>query len=311
MSQLAQISMRDREIPSRAGAFRGLAARHASKLVVAPTVVALAVVVYGYILWTLYISMTNSRMVPVYDFNGLVQYARLWTMPRWFTAITNMVIFGGLFIAIAVLLGLVLAILIDQRIRAEGVFRTIFMYPMALSFIVTGTAWKWILNPGLGIEKFLHDLGLTGFTFDWIINREMVVYTLVIAAVWQSAGFVMAMFLAGLRGVDSEIIKAASLDGASLPRIYFSIIVPSLTPVFLSAVIILTHISIKSYDLVIALTAGGPGTASDLPATFMVSMILQKNQLGVGAASAMMMLMMIAAVLVPYLYSELGTKRHG
>jgi glucose/mannose transport system permease protein len=296
---------------SAAQTLRSFASRHMSKLVVGPTVLALALVVYGFILWTFYISMTESRMVPVTDFAGLTPYVRLWAMPRWYTAITNMLIFGTLFIGFATMLGLFLAILIDQRIRAEGALRTIFLYPMALSYIVTGTAWKWIFNPGLGIEKFAHNMGFTSFTFDWIINRDMVIYTLVIAAVWQSAGFVMAMFLAGLRGVDGEIVKAASLDGASMPRIYFSIIIPSLSPVFLSAVIILTHISIKSYDLVVALTAGGPGTASDLPATFMVSMILQKNQLAVGAASAIMMLMMIISILVPYLYSELRTKRHG
>jgi glucose/mannose transport system permease protein len=182
---------------------------------------------------------------------------------------------------------------------------------MALSFIVTGTAWKWVLNPGLGLEKFIHDLGYTSFTFDWIVNRDMAVYTLVIAAVWQSSGFVMALFLAGLRGVDQEIVKAAHLDGASLPRIYASIIVPSLGPVFMSSVVILAHLAIKSFDLVVAMTGGGPGTSSDLPATFMFSMIFQRNQLAVGAASAVMMLATVVALIVPYLYSEMRVKKHG
>lgn len=284
--------------------------RHMSKIVVAPSAVILMVIVYGFILWTIYISFSASRMTPDYGFVGLEQYVRLWSMPRWYTAISNMLIFGGLFIGIALVVGLMLAIFLDQRIRIEGAIRTIYLYPMALSFIVTGTAWKWILNPGLGVERFMHELGFNNFTFDWIINRDMAVYTLVIAAVWQSSGFVMALFLAGLRNVDQEIVKAAYLDGASLPRIYAGIIIPSLKPVFMSAVVILTHLAIKSFDLVVAMTAGGPGTSSDLPATFMFSMIFQRNQLGVGAASAVMMLATIVALIVPYLYSELRAKKN-
>lgn len=168
---------------------------------------------------------------------------------------------------------------------------------MALSFIVTGTAWKWMLNPGLGLEKMVHEWGFTHFTFDWLVNPEKSIYTVVIAAVWQSSGFVMALFLAGLRSIDDSIIKAAQIDGASLPRIYWRIVIPSLTPVFISVIMILTHIAVKSFDLVMALTGGGPGFSSDLPATFMYSFSFTRNQIGVGAASAMMMLM--AAVIVP------------
>jgi glucose/mannose transport system permease protein len=199
---------------------------------------------------------------------------------------------------------------LDQKIRAEGFLRTIFLYPMALSFIVTGTAWKWILNPGLGIESIAHRLGFAGFSFDWLVNPERSIYTVVIAAVWQSSGFVMALMLAGLRGVDADIMRAAQVDGASLPVIYRRIVLPALRPVFLSTFIILAHISIKTFDLVIALTGGGPGYSSDMPATFMYTQTFQRNQLGVGAASAVMMLMGVTAVIVPYLYSELRTKPH-
>jgi glucose/mannose transport system permease protein len=285
--------------------------RHLSKLVLAPSLAVILIVVYCFMLWTLYISVSESRMTPDYSFVGLAQYLRLWSTPRWYTAVTNMVVFTTLFVGISIFVGVLLAILLDQRIQIEGVIRTIYLYPMALSFIVTGTAWKWIFNPGIGIEKAIHDLGFAGFKLDWIINRNMAIYTLVIAAVWQASGFVMALFLAGLRGIDQEIVKAAYLDGASTPRIYASIMIPALKPVFFSAVVILVHIAIKSFDLVIAMTAGGPGTATDLPATFMFSMIFQKNQLGVGAASAIMMLATIMAVIIPYLYSELRTPRHG
>lgn len=281
-----------------------------SQLVVSPSFSAVLLFVYGFIIWTGYISVSESRMLPDYDFAGLAQYEKLWSMTRWYIALGNMFVFGGLYILFSLAVGIILAIFLDQRIRMEGALRTVFLYPMALSFIVTGTVWKWLLNPGIGLEKFVHDLGFTAFSFDWITNREMVVYTLVIAAVWQSSGFVMALFLAALRGVDEDILKAAYLDGASLPRIYMTIVLPVIKPVFLSAIVILSHLSIKSYDLVLAMTAGGPGVSSDLPATFMFAMSFQRNQLGVGAASAMMMLATIMAIMVPYFYSQLRGGRH-
>lgn len=205
---------------------------------------------------------------------------------------------------------MLLAVLLDQRIRREGVIRTVYLYPMALSMIVTGTAWKWLLNPGLGLDKLLRDWGWEGFRFDWLVDPDRVVYCLVIAAVWQASGFVMALFLAGLRGVDPSIIRAAQVDGASLPRIYLRIVLPSLRPVFFSALMILAHIAIKSFDLVAAMTAGGPGYASDLPAMFMYNFTFSRGQMGMGSASAILMLGAILAILVPYLYSELRTKRH-
>ena len=280
------------------------------KLVVAPTFVIALVFIYGYILLNAWLSFTKSRMLPKYDWAGTIQYEKLFANDRWWIAAENLVIFGGLFIIICMALGLLLAILLDQRIRAEGAIRTIFLYPMALSFIVTGTAWKWILNPGLGLEKLVRDLGFENFTFDWLVDPEMAIYTVVIAGVWQASGFVMALFLAGLRGVDDSIIKAAQIDGASLPKIYWRIIIPSLRPVFFSALIILTHIAIKSFDLVIALTGGGPGYSSDVPATFMYTFAFTRGQIGLGAASSMMMLAVVVAIIVPYLYSELRGKSH-
>ncbi|MDX1655034.1 MAG: sugar ABC transporter permease [Candidatus Competibacteraceae bacterium] len=281
------------------------------KLVVAPTFLASLIFVYGFILWTAWLSFTNSRLLPRYDLAGFVQYERLWENERWWVACQNLVIFGGLFILFCMVVGLLLAILLDQRIRAEGALRTIYLYPMALSFIVTGTAWKWILNPGLGLESVMHDLGWESFSFDWLVDPQMAIYTVVIAGVWQSMGFVMALFLAGLRGIDDSIIKAAQVDGASLPTIYRRIVIPSLRPVFFSALIILSHIAIKSFDLIMALTGGGPGFATDVPATFMYAYAFTRSQIGLGAASAMMMLMMVAAIIVPYLYSELRKPRHG
>jgi glucose/mannose transport system permease protein len=284
--------------------------RQLPKLVLAPSFAVVLLFVYGFILWTIYLSFTESKMMPNYGFTGLSAYARLWAQPNWYVALQNLAIFGTLYIGICIGLGLLLAILLDQRIRIEGVLRPVYLYPMALSFIVTGTAWQWFLNPGLGLEKTMHEWGWTGFTFDWLINPDRAIYTIVIAAVWQSSGFVMAIFLAGLRGIDSELIRAAQIDGASTAAIYRRIVIPMLRPVFLSAFIVLAHMAIKSYDLVIALTGGGPGRATELPATFMYSYTFTRNQMGVGAASAVIMLMTIAAVIVPYLYSELREKRH-
>jgi glucose/mannose transport system permease protein len=289
---------------------RGLADVWLPKLVLSPTLAASLVFVYGFILWTAYLSLTESRLLPNFEFAGLVQYERLFENERWWTAAKNLGIFGSLFIGISLALGLLIAILLDQKIRAEGALRAIYLYPMALSFIVTGTAWKWMLNPGLGFEKLMRDLGFADFTFDWLVNPDMAIYTVVIAGVWQSSGFVIALFLAGLRGIDDEIIKAAQVDGASAPRIYWKIVIPSLRPVFFSVLLILSHIAIKSFDLVMALTGGGPGTASDVPAIFMYQFSFTRGQLGLGAASAMMMLVTIVAVLVPLMYLETRSTRN-
>ena len=279
------------------------------RIVLAPSFIAALLFVYGFILFTAYLSFTDSKMLPSFGLVGWENYVKLWNLPHWWRALTNLAIFGSLYIAICTVLGMGLAILLDQKIRAEGVLRPIYLYPMALSFIVTGTAWKWFLDPGIGLEQVVHGWGFETFRFNWIKDRNMAIYTVVIAAVWQSSGFVMAMFLAGLRGVDNEIIRAAQIDGASNVRLYRRIIIPMLRPIFLSAFVVLAHLAIKSYDLVIALTNGGPGQATELPATFMYSYTFTRNSMGIGAASATVMLIMIASIIVPYLYAELKPGR--
>ncbi len=281
------------------------------KLVIAPGFVLGFAFIYGLMIWNGVLSLTASRMLPNYDeFVGLEQYVRLWEMDRWWLALKNLGIFSVLYVGGAMLIGMALAIVLDQKVRAEGWLRNIYLYPMALSFIVTGTAWKWMLNPSLGLEKLMRDLGWTRFTFDWLVQSDTAIYCVVIAGIWQSAGFAMALFLAGLRGIDDSIIKAAQIDGASLPRIYWRIILPMLRPVVFSTVMVLSHLSIKSFDLVMALTGGGPGYATDVPATFMYTMSFTRGQIGLGAASATMMLATVAAIVVPYLYSELRSKPH-
>jgi len=280
------------------------------QVAVAPSLAIIVLVVYGFMLWTGYISVSRSTILPNYEWAGLLDYQRLWSNPLWRISVKNIFIFGGLFIAFSTCIGLGMAVLLDQRIRIEGVLRTVYLYPMALSFIVTGTAWKWILNPGLGIEHLARLWGWDSFRFDWIVNPTFAIYTLVIAGVWQSSGFVMALFLAGLRGIDGEMIKAARLDGARLPRIYRRVILPQLAPTFLTVGVILVHQAIKSFDLVVALTAGGPANSTQLPATFMYLQTFGRDQMGVGAASAVMIFMTVAAIIVPYLYSDIRRTAH-
>ena len=280
------------------------------RLVLSPSVFLILIFVYGFILYTGYLSLTDSKMLPSYGFVGLANYQKLWALPHWMRSLSNLAIFATLYIVISTAIGLALAILLDQKIRAEGALRPIYLYPMALSFIVTGTAWKWFLDPGIGLENTMHLWGWESFSFNWIKDSNLAIYTVVLAAVWQSSGFVMAMFLAGLRGVDNEIIKAAQIDGASAMTIYRRIIIPLMRPVFLSAFVVLAHLAIKAYDLVIALTGGGPGQATQLPATFMYSYTFTRNLMGIGASSAIIMLVMIFSIIIPYLYSELRGEKH-
>jgi glucose/mannose transport system permease protein len=279
------------------------------KLVLSPSLAVVLVFVYGFILFTFVLSFTDSRILPSFGWVGLENYQKLFGLRAWGIAIDNLLIFGSLYIVICCVVGLGLAIFLDQKIRAEGFIRTIYLYPMALSFIVTGTAWKWFLDPGIGLQAVVRSWGWEGFAFEWIKDPKMAIYTIVIAAVWQTSGFVMAMFLAGLRGIDTEVMKAAQIDGASTFALYRRIIIPQLRPAFMSAFVVLAHMAIKSYDLVIALTGGGPGTATEVPATFMHSYTFTRNQMGIGAASAVIMLMSIAAIMVPFIYSELRERK--
>ena len=283
--------------------------RLVARLVLSPTIAVAAVFLYGFALWTGWISLTGSTLLPNYDLAGLVQYQRLWANPRWLTAYRNLFVFGALYVGLCVAIGLLLAILLDRRIAGEGALRTIYLYPMAVSFVVTGTAWRWILNPSLGLQQTVRELGWAGFSFDWLGDPDRALYTLVIAGVWQSAGFAMALFLAALRGIDGEIVKAARIDGAPVWKIYAFILIPILRPAFLTVIVLLAVAVLRNFDLVVVLTGGGPGYASDLPSRFMYEMAFRRDQLGLGAASAIMMLFTFIAIIVPYLYSELRVRR--
>lgn len=260
------------------------------------------------IAWTGVISMTSTQLVPHYDFVGLLQYQRLLENDRFHVGYANLLIYGVCFIGCALFVGFILAVAIDQRIRCESLFRTIFMYPLSMSFIVTGLAWQWFLNPNTGLQAFMRSLGFTDFNFDWIINPKRAIYTIVIAAVWQSAGLVMAILLAGLRGIDREIWKAAAIDGIPAWRTYCSIVLPMLRPMVMTCVVLLSMAVVKGYDLVVALTQGGPGYASDLPARFVVEMSFERANIGMASAGAIVLLATTIAVIVPYLAYSLRRK---
>lgn len=250
--------------------------------------------------WTIWISFTPSTLVPVTGWVGLRNYNAVLASRNWQIAFDNLLLFGIAFVLLSLITGLALAILLDQRIRGENVLRTIFLYPLAVSFVVTGTVWSWLLNPGIGIEKLVHDLGWAAFRFDWIVNRDMAIWTIVIAAIWQSSGFAMALFLAGLRSVDADIIRAAQIDGAGPIRTYRRVILPTLWPITITVVVVQLQFAISAFDLVRALTNGGPGIATQLPALVVYDLMFQRSQLGRGAAAAVLMLLILLAVLLPY-----------
>jgi len=265
------------------------------------------IVVYlGCMAWTVGLSFTSSRMLPKFDFAGLAQYERLFSNNRFLISVENLFVFGGLFLAGCLILGFLLAVFIDQRIRAEGVFRTIYLYPHALSFIVTGLVWQWFLNPTFGLQKLGRDLGFESFTFDWLVNRETAIYTIVIAGIWQSSGLIMAILLAGLRGVDNEIYKAARVDGIPMWRYYLSIVLPIIRPMVITATVLLAIAVVKVYDLVVAMTRGGPGIATEVPAKFVMDHLFERQNVGLAMACATFMLVTVIAVLSPWLYTQYG-----
>ncbi len=259
-----------------------------------------AVFFYGFLLWTGWLSLTRSNLMPSTEFIGLKQYERLLLDARWQAALWNLLRFGVGFVALPLVIGLGLALLLDQRLRGEGLLRWVWLHPMALSMVVTGSAWRWLMDPEQGLAEGVRRLGWAGFRWDWLAQEEMAVYALVVAAVWQISGFVMAVFLAGLRGIDEAMLQAARLDGAGSLRLLWRIVLPQLGPSLLSALLVLLPAAIKTFDLVVVLTEGGPGQASELPAFYMFQMAFERSRLGLGAASAMVLVMMVLSVALPY-----------
>jgi glucose/mannose transport system permease protein len=267
------------------------------------------VIFIGCTLWTVFYSFTSSRLLPTTDFVGLDQYSRLFSNSRWNQSIVNLATYGACILVLVFVVGFVLAVLIDQKIRFENTFRTIFLYPFALSFIVTGLVWQWILDPGLGVPKLLADLGLPGGTLALLGNKDTVIYALVIAGLWQGTGLVMVLMLAGLRGIDSEIWKAARVDGIPAWRTYIFIIIPMMRGVFVTTLVIVASGIVRVYDLVVAMTQGGPGFASEVPAKYVYSFMFERANLGQGLAASTVMLLTVFIILVPWALAEFRQKR--
>jgi len=270
----------------------------------APAALIVIVIYIGAMLWTVRLSFSSSKMLPVFDFVGWQQYERLSNTERFVLSTWNIALFGVLFIVACLIIGFLLAVFIDQNVRFEDAFRTIFLYPYAMSFIVTGLAWQWFLHPELGLQKAVRDWGFTSFSFGWIVQPNRVVYTLVIAAVWQASGLVMAILLAGLRGIDSELWKATRIDAIPTWRVYVSIILPMLRPMLVTASVLLAVGVAKLYDLVVAMTKGGPGLASEVPAKFIMDNFFERSNLGLGSAAASVLLVTVVALLSPWIYAE-------
>src|SRR5215218_8629503 len=269
-----------------------------------PTALVVLVVYVGCMLWTVRLSFTSSTLLPKLDWIGFTQYWRLFVNDRFVTSAENIVIFGALFISGCLILGFLLAVFIDQNVRGESVFRTMFLYPYAMSFVVTGIAWQWFLNPGLGLQKLVRDLGFESFTFDWLVNQRMAIYTIVIAGIWHGAGLTMAILLAGLRGVDADLWKAARVDGVPVWRYYLSVVLPLLRPMVVTATVLLATGVVRLYDLVVAMTLGGPGIATEVPAKFVMDHLFERNNIALGTTAATIMLITVVIVLAPWIYTR-------
>lgn len=257
----------------------------------------------GCSLWTILYSTSDARIYPLYTYVGLKQYYRLFGAEIWHIAVKNVLIYIFLDTIGAIVIGFLIAVFMDQKIRLEGLFRTIYLYPFALSFIVTGHVWAWIFSPEYGLEKSIRQLGWTGFSFDWIANNNMAIYCVVIAGLWQGTGLVMALMLAGLRGIDEEVWKAARVDGIPTWRTYWSIVIPMMRPVLITTLVFVAAGAFRVYDIVVALTDGGPGISTTVPSQYVYKYLFSGN-IGQGLAAATVMLVVSGVILIPWVYVE-------
>jgi len=282
-----------------------------AKMASLPMILTALVVFVGGTAWTVTYSFTGSRMLPRTKWVGLDQYERLWSSDRWIISITNLGIYGICSLILTLFIGFTLAACLDRKIRFEGVFRSIFLYPFALSFVVTGLAWQWILNPDFGMQSVVRDWGWTAFNFDPLNNPDIVMFGLLIAGIWQGSGLIMCIMLAGLRGIDEDIWKAAKVDGIGTAKTYIMVVIPMMRPVFVTALVLIAAGIIKLYDLVVAQTGGGPGLSSEVPAKYVIELMFRAQNLGQGFAASTMMLCSVVIILIPWAYLEFGGRKRG
>jgi glucose/mannose transport system permease protein len=281
-----------------------------AKVASIPMILTALVIFVGGTAWTIVYSFTSSKLLPRLAFVRLEQYDRLWETPRWRVAIENLAIYGLLSLLFQFVIGFMLAALLDRKIRFENTFRTIFLYPFALSFIVTGLIWQWILNPGFGVQAIVRSLGWESFTFNPLYDPDIVIYGVLIAGLWQGTGLVMCIMLAGLRGIDEDIWKAARVDGIPMWKTYVFIVIPMMRPVFVTTMVLIASGIVRVYDLVVAQTSGGPGISSEVPAKYVYDYMFLAQNLGQGFAASTMMLIPVIIVVVPWVYFQFGRERH-
>lgn len=287
--------------------FRNMNAKIAS----IPMIVTALFVFVGGTCWTVVYSFTKSGMLPRMKWVGLDQYERLWGTTKWIVAIENLAIYGLSMLVLSFVVGFILAALIDQKIRFENVIRTIILYPFALSFIVTGLVWQWILNPEFGLQSIVQDLGWTSFEFDPLYNADIAIFGVLFAGLWQGSGLVMVLMLAGLRGIDQEVWKAARVDGIPAWKTYLFIVIPMMRPVFITTLVLVVTGIVKLYDLIVAQTGGGPGISTEVPAKYVYDAMFASMNLGQGFAASTMMLLTVAIIVIPWAIMEFGGKKHG
>ena len=283
-----------------------------AKIAAIPMIVTALFVFVGGTTWTIVYSFTKSGLLPRLKWVGLQQYERLWDTKKWLVSIENLFIYGLCMLILMFVIGFILAALIDQKVRFESVFRTVILYPYALSFVVTGLIWQWILNPSFGVQGIVRDLGWASFTFDPLYNPDIAIFGVLIAGLWQGSGLVMVLMLAGLRGIDEDVWKATRVDGIPTWKTYVVVIIPMMRPVFITTLVIVTTGIVKVFDLIVAQTGGGPGIATEVPAKYVYDLMFQAQNLGQGFAASTMMLLTVMLVVIPWAMLEFGgSKKHG
>lgn len=282
-----------------------------AKIAAIPMIGTALFVFVGGTIWTVVYSFTNSGLLPRLQWVGLDQYERLWATRKWLVSIENLAIYGFCMLVLMFVIGFILAALIDQKIRFENTIRTVILYPYALSFVVTGLVWQWMLNPEFGVQNIVRGLGWESFTFDPLYSADIAIYGVLIAGLWQGSGLVMVLMLAGLRGIDQEVWKAARVDGIPAWKTYIFIVIPMMRPVFITTLVLVVTGIVKLYDLIVAQTGGGPGIATEVPAKYVYDMMFQANNLGQGFAASTMMLVTVAIIVIPWAILEFGGKNRG
>jgi glucose/mannose transport system permease protein len=283
-----------------------------SFLLVLPSIIAIAIFVYGFIGWTIRVSLSKWKgLLPDYTWAGLSNYIELFKDPRFIIDLRNTLIFTVIFMVGAIVLGFFLAVLLDQGLKGEGFFRSVFLFPMAISYIVTGVVWRWLMNPAMGsrmsgLNLLFSNLGLDFLVNKWHTTPIWGIAAIALPAIWQMSGYTMAIYLAGLRGIPEEIREAARVDGATEAQIYRHIILPMLKPVSLSAIIIIGHMSLKVFDLILAVA--GKQIQLDVPAIYMWQTTFDGGFYGRGAAIGILLLISVAALIIPYIRYTLRTE---